>query len=232
MAFGEATRARHFAGLDPALPAFLNHGSYGSALTVATRAAARWGAALERQPVAFMESEVLPELCDTLVRVAEDILGEPSAVNTVALVPNATYAVNSVARSVVVSSGRVKAGDVVLCFGKSYGACVSALDLACRDVGATLQEKLRDLAAASRGGGVERCGTGAVRSRDVGATIKQRGDNLASPRDPGRQVERGAAGGGLGCIGVGPKQEQNLAAPHGALGPCWLATRRRPQRRR
>ena len=138
VAFGEDTRAQHFAGLDPTLPAFLNHGSYGSALTVASRAAARWGAALERQPVQFMESEVLPELCDTLVRVSRDILGEPGALNTVAFVPNATYAVNSVARSVIVSSGRIKKGDVVLCFGKSYGACVSALDLACRDVGATL----------------------------------------------------------------------------------------------
>ena len=81
---------------------------------------------------------MLPELCDTLRRVATGILGETNPVNTLAVVPNATYAVNSVARSVIVSSGRVEKGDVVLCFGKSYGACVSSLDLACRDVGAKL----------------------------------------------------------------------------------------------
>ena len=134
---GQPTRLLHFSDLNPSFPSFLNHGSYGSALTIATKSAQHWKYQLEKQPVQFMESIVLPELVDTIRQVSQ-LIGESDPINTVALVPNATYAVNSVARSVIVSSNYVQKNDVVLCLTKSYGACVSALDLACRDKGAQL----------------------------------------------------------------------------------------------
>ena len=134
--FGEPTRHLHFSSLDPTFPSILNHGSYGASLDVTTHSATQWNQRLESQPVRFMESQVLPELVDTIRKIAFHVLGVPP--EHIALVENATTAVNAVARSMIVSSKLVGPGDYVLCFDKSYGACVSALDLACRDVGATL----------------------------------------------------------------------------------------------
>lgn len=113
--------------LDPGVH-FLNHGSFGARPRAVFEVYQQWQRELERQPVAFLGRrwfELLPPLLQQLgdyVKASADDL---------VLIPNATYGVNAVARSL-----RLEAGDEILTTTHEYGACDRAWRFLARRSGA------------------------------------------------------------------------------------------------
>jgi isopenicillin-N epimerase len=100
--------------LDPDV-VFLNHGSFGACPRVVFERYQAWQRELERQPVEFLARRV-PELLDGVrARVAAYVGARP---DDLVLVPNATSAVNAVARSL-----RLERGDEIVATDHEYGAC-------------------------------------------------------------------------------------------------------------
>lgn len=93
---------------------YLNHGSYGATPKVVTQAQRRWQDRLEAEPSRFMDREFRPGL-----RVAAERLSAHLGVDgrTVAMVENATQAVNAVLRSLVFAPG-----DQILITDQTYNA--------------------------------------------------------------------------------------------------------------
>ena len=108
--------------LDPDV-VFLNHGSFGAAPKPVFEAYQSWQLRLERQPVLFLGREL-----DGLLRVARASLGQylNAEADDLVYVPNATYGVNIIARSL-----RLKPGDEVLTTDHEYGACDYTWDFIC-----------------------------------------------------------------------------------------------------
>lgn len=112
--------------LDPHV-VFLNHGSFGACPRPVFEVYQAWQRRLEAQPVHFMATE-LPGL----LREARQRLGAALNVagNDVVFVPNATFGVNLVARSLALAPG-----DEVLATDHEYGACDRAWRFLCRKRG-------------------------------------------------------------------------------------------------
>lgn len=100
--------------LDPSV-AFLNHGSFGAAPRAVMEAYQSWQLRLEQRPIQFMDVE-LPGLLASARASLGDYLGAPS--DDLVFVPNVTFAVNAVARSL-----NLGPGDEVLGTDHEYGAC-------------------------------------------------------------------------------------------------------------
>jgi isopenicillin-N epimerase len=100
--------------LDPDV-VFLNHGSFGATPRPVFTAFQAWQRRLERQPVAFLAAE-LPDLLAEARAVLADYVGAAAA--DVAFIPNATFGVNMIARSLPLGPG-----DEVLTTNHEYGAC-------------------------------------------------------------------------------------------------------------
>jgi len=100
--------------LDPNI-VFLNHGSFGASPRPVMDAYQRWQYQLERQPVQFIMRGMLGELEN-----ARQILGKflNASADDLVFVPNATFGVNIVARSL-----QLNAGDEILASNHEYGAC-------------------------------------------------------------------------------------------------------------
>ena len=99
--------------LDPAIH-FLNHGSYGATPRHVQAAQTQWREMMEREPVRFMV-DTLPEALQAAgVRLAGFVGASPSRL---ALVENATAAVNAVLRSM-----RWQAGDRIVLANHAYPA--------------------------------------------------------------------------------------------------------------
>lgn len=131
--------------LDPKIH-FLNHGSFGATPRPVFEEYQRWQMRLERQPVLFLGREF-----DGLLLEARRVLAEfiHAEAGELVFVPNATHAVNIVARSLPLG-----AGDEILSSEHEYGACEFAWELACRKSGARLVRQpmplpLRDPAQAA-----------------------------------------------------------------------------------
>lgn len=113
--------------LDPSV-AFLNHGSFGATPRPVMQSYQEWQTRLERGPVQFMATE-LPGL---LARAREGLGGFVGArPEDLVLVPNATYAVNAIARSI-----KLGPGDEVLATDHEYGACDRTWQFVCQKSGA------------------------------------------------------------------------------------------------
>lgn len=99
--------------LDPDIT-FLNHGSFGATPRVVFDAYQRWQRELERQPVEFLGRHL-----NDLMRAARAALAEYVHANAddVVYVPNATTALNIVARSVP-----LQPGDEIMTTDHEYGA--------------------------------------------------------------------------------------------------------------
>ena len=110
-AFGAPAR-RLFQLEDGAI--YLNHGSYGATPKAVTLAQRRWQDRLEAEPSRFMEREFRPGL-----RVAAERLSAHLGVTgrSVAMVENATQAVNAILRSL-----SFKPGDEILINDQTYNA--------------------------------------------------------------------------------------------------------------
>lgn len=103
--------------LDPEI-VFLNHGSFGACPRVVHDEYQRIQRHLEQQPVRFMQRE-LPELITAARQSLAEFLGADH--DEVVFVPNPTFAVNEIARSL-----KLGPGDEVLTSDQEYGACHNA----------------------------------------------------------------------------------------------------------
>lgn len=114
--------------LDPDI-VFLNHGSFGATPRPVLDNYQEWQRRLERQPVHFIVNELLDHLSWARGKLSEYIHAHP---NDIVFIPNATFGVNLVARSL--SFGE---GDEILTTNHEYGACENAWEFICRKRGAS-----------------------------------------------------------------------------------------------
>jgi len=113
--------------LDPSI-VFLNHGSFGATPIPVFEAYQNWQKQLERQPVLFLGRQYH----DLLQQAREDLSQTmDTCADNVVFVPNATFAVNLVARSL-----RFNPGDEVLTSDHEYGACDTTWEFLCKKQGA------------------------------------------------------------------------------------------------
>jgi isopenicillin-N epimerase len=115
--------------LDPAVT-FLNHGSFGACPEPVMRTFQSWQRELEREPVEFLARRSVD-----LLRESRQILAGyvGCAADDLVPVPNATVAMNMVARSL-----RLTEGDRVVITDHEYGAMDRLWRLVCERSGATL----------------------------------------------------------------------------------------------
>ena len=115
--------------LDPEVT-FLNHGSFGACPEPVMRTCESWARELERNPVEF-----LLRRATGLVRSATEALADHvgCSADDLVLLPNATYAMNMVARSLSLAEG-----DRVLTTDHEYGAIDRLWEFVCERTGATL----------------------------------------------------------------------------------------------
>lgn len=118
--------------LDPSV-IFLNHGAFGACPRPVFEAYQHWQRELERQPVEFIARRLANLLAEAKVPLARYV-NAPAA--DLVFVPNATAAVNIVARSL-----RLERGDEVLTTDHEYGACIFAWNHALEKRGARLVEQ-------------------------------------------------------------------------------------------
>jgi len=100
--------------LDPDVH-FLNHGSFGAVPKPVLDTCFDWQRYVEQQPVQFFQRELGEHLGRARYVLAQYINAED---DDIVFVPNATYALNMVARSL-----NFEAGDEVLTTNHEYGAC-------------------------------------------------------------------------------------------------------------
>jgi len=105
--------------LDPEV-VHLNHGSFGACPTEVLDVQAQFRSELERNPVAFLLHHYQPALELSREALAE-FLGADAA--GLVFVPNATYGVNSVLRSL---ESRLSAGAEIVVTNQTYNACRNA----------------------------------------------------------------------------------------------------------
>ena len=119
--------------LDPDIT-FLNHGSFGACPRPVFEVYQHWQRELERQPVEFLSRRIRGLLAEARQSLA-DLIG--CAPPDLVYLPNATTAVNVVARSLTRALSLGPA-DEVLTTDHEYGAAVRAWRFVCRNSGARL----------------------------------------------------------------------------------------------
>ncbi|TAK30341.1 MAG: aminotransferase class V-fold PLP-dependent enzyme [Myxococcaceae bacterium] len=120
------TLAQHFA-LDPTVT-FLNHGSFGATPRAVLAAQQRLRDRMEAQPVQFLARDL-----ETLLDEARASLGAfvDAPAEDLVFVPNATFAVNAVLRSLTLSPG-----DEIVVTDHGYAACTNAARFVAERAGA------------------------------------------------------------------------------------------------
>lgn len=116
--------------LDPEIH-FLNHGSFGALPRPVLAEQRRWQDRLERQPVAFLGRELSGHLVAARAPLARELHARD---DDLLFVPNATYAVNMVARSLGLGPG-----DEVLMSDQEYGACERVWEFLRESAGFTIR---------------------------------------------------------------------------------------------
>ncbi len=113
--------------LDPQT-VYLNHGSFGSCPTPVLDEQRRLRAEMELNPVRFLGRDLQPRLADVRAVLGRLVGADPA---DLALVTNATTAVNTVMRSLV-----FEPGDEILTTNHEYNACLNAVDVVAKRSGA------------------------------------------------------------------------------------------------
>ncbi len=113
---------------------FLNHGSFGACPRPVFEVYQGWQRELERQPVEFLGRRIRDLLAEARLPLA-DLVG--CAADDLVYVPNATTAINAVARSLV-RTLPLAPGDEILTTDHEYGAAVRTWRFVCRESGARL----------------------------------------------------------------------------------------------
>lgn len=118
--------------LDPDV-VFLNHGSFGACPVPVFEAYQAWQRRLERQPVQFLGVEFNDHM-----KAARTVLATylKASAEDLVYIPNATFAVNAVARSL-----NLKPGDEILATDHEYGACDKAWEFICSKSGASYKRQ-------------------------------------------------------------------------------------------
>ncbi len=116
--------------LDPGV-VFLNHGSFGACPRPVFEEYQRFQRRLEYQPVLFLGREILDEMRNARQRLAEFVHSDPQ---DIVFVPNATFGVNIIARSL-----NLTAGDEVLITDHEYGACENIWEFLSQSEGFSIQ---------------------------------------------------------------------------------------------
>lgn len=104
---------------------YLNHGSFGPSPIPVQQAREKWSQRLERQPMRFFCQEMETEL-DRTARILARFLGTQP--DRLALIDNATFAMNVVAASI-----KLAEGDEVLLNDHEYGAVKNIWQAKCRE---------------------------------------------------------------------------------------------------
>ena len=112
--------------------AYLNHGSFGPPPQPVIDRQRHWQQQLDSQPMEFFVLQFEPAWLAARDAIAKLTGASPGCL---ALVENATYGMNVVARSVP-----LKAGDEVLITTHEYGAVRAIWERACREQGAVCRE--------------------------------------------------------------------------------------------
>lgn len=115
--------------LDPDI-IFLNHGSFGATPRPVFTAYQQWQRRLENQPVHFLTQELGDHLA-TARQALGNLINAPAT--DLVYVPNATFAVNIVARSL-----QLGPGDELLTTDHEYGACLNTWEFMSRQRGFTI----------------------------------------------------------------------------------------------
>jgi isopenicillin-N epimerase len=108
--------------------AFLNHGSFGACPRPVFEAYQRWQRELETEPVEFLQRRLPALLAEARVRLGAYI---GTDADNLVFVPNATYAINVIARSL-----ELRPGDEVLGSDHEYGAVARTWRFNCARQGA------------------------------------------------------------------------------------------------
>ena len=109
---------------------FLNHGSFGATPRPVLNAFQRWQRELEYQPVKFLVRDLFNYLEYARQGLANYLHTKP---DSLVYIPNATFGVNIVARSL-----QLEEGDEILLSDHEYGACEYVWENACKKSGASL----------------------------------------------------------------------------------------------
>lgn len=126
---------------------FLNHGSFGAVPHPVFETYQRWQLRLERQPVKFLARELLDELRRSRRALGQHLgAGEDNLV----FIPNATYGVNLVARSL-----ELKPKDEILTTNHEYGACDNIWKFIAEKTGARIVHQSIPLPLSSSSGILE-----------------------------------------------------------------------------
>jgi isopenicillin-N epimerase len=117
--------------LDPGI-AHLNHGSFGATPVEVLAEQTRIRAEMEANPVSFMLEKYQPSLEEARAGLARFVNADSGGV---VFVPNATYGVNSVLRSL---EPFLTPGSEILVTNHGYNACANAVEVSASRVGATV----------------------------------------------------------------------------------------------
>jgi len=130
------TIMKHLFLLDPKI-IFLNHGSFGATPKPVLETYQDWQRQLETQPVRFLSRELNEHLSH-----ARQVLGTflNADADDLVFIPNATYGVNTVARSL-----KLTPGDEILASNHEYGACDRTWKFICQKTGAKYIKQSVDL---------------------------------------------------------------------------------------
>jgi isopenicillin-N epimerase len=115
--------------LDPGVT-HLNHGSFGATPIEVLEVQEHWRQIMEANPVSFMLETYQPALEEAREAVAGFVEADSGGV---VLVPNATYGVNSVLRSM---EDRIEPGSEILITNHGYNACSNAVKVSARKAAA------------------------------------------------------------------------------------------------
>ena len=113
--------------LDPSI-IFLNHGSFGACPKPVFEQYQHWQRKLEERPVLFLGRQY-HDLIRTAIKPLGEFLG--TSPNNLVFVPNSTYGVNLIARSL-----NLQHGDEILSSNHEYGACDYTWEFICSKNGA------------------------------------------------------------------------------------------------
>jgi isopenicillin-N epimerase len=102
--------------LDPEV-IFLNHGSFGATPKPVFKTYQQWQRRLEKQPVKFLDREIQRYFSTARQSLANYLKSDPL---DLVYIPNATFGVNIIARSI-----DFQPGDQVLTSNHEYGACLN-----------------------------------------------------------------------------------------------------------
>ena len=118
--------------LDPDV-IFLNHGSFGATPRPVFETYQNWQRKLEHQPVKFLDREFHGNLRSARVRLSAALGVDPG---NLAYIPNATFGVNIVARSL-----NFDPGDEILTSDHEYGACDNVFSFLSQKKGIKLERQ-------------------------------------------------------------------------------------------